>query len=299
MAEKDKAAKKAAAAPGKPEPHDTTTTAGEVVGKSGITDAEAVQEQREQEAEAQVKVAEERGTDGSASRSEKGQQTRAAKPVQEQAAADAEARAEASEGGGDGTQGTERPEPNLGDNDPVQTQRDEEAKAKVEAATGEEVSEEDARLLGAAPGGQRTAMTDGKEGSTTVSNTAASPRPSGPLAGPLSSPLRDVENFAASEDDVDNRVYADEAGPREVFEDTETPEAEFIDADGNGLSYDEMFEDDGTKTFVTAKVRVYERFIFPNTTTEGRRLAYAAGRRVPRGEAENVKNRISQHVRFV
>ena len=252
-------------------------------------EAEAeVREQREQEQQAALDKAVEAGVGGPATPAEKQRQTRAASEAREQAKADAEARAGAAE--------AEVQESSFqaheGD-DPVSRQRREEAEKAAEAAKGPEVSEEDRLLLAAAPGGQRTALTDGREGSTKVAHTAAQARP--PLSGPLSPPVTDVENLAATDEDPDNRVYADEAGPRDVFEDTEPVKARYVDAEGNPLDWDEMFAEESGKTFVTAKVRVYETFIFPNTVVEGRRLAYSAGRRVARGEAENVRSQISVH----
>lgn len=271
----------------KPEPQDTENAKPEEPG-AGTASPDEVQKQREAEENANLTAAEAQGTGGAATPAEKGQQTKAAKDVVEQAQADAEARAEAAEPvEGDVI------EPGYADSDdPVQKQRAEEAQAKADAAAGEPVSEEDALLLAAAPGGQRTALTGGKEGSTTVTHTAGHPRPA---SGPLDSPVTGIENYAATDDDPDNRVYADEAGPRDVFDDEPT-KARYIDADGNALDYDDIFDSsDTTKTFVTTKTRVYESFVFPNTTTEGKRLAYSAGKRVARGEAENVRNQISVH----
>ena len=293
-----------ATAPGvtAPEPKDTANQS-PTTEAPGVAPAEQVQEQRSEEQQAALDAAKaEEGTDanGPATPAEKGQQTRAASDVREAAAADAEARA-ADSGDGESTAGVTNPlAPNYeGSDDPVQVQRREEAEARTAKAAEAtaDLSEEDQRLLGAAPGGQRTAMTGGREGSTKVTHTAAQSRP--PLSGPLDAPVTNVENYAATEDDPDNRVYADEAGPRDVHEDTEATKARYVDEDGNAVTGDEMFDDDGTKTFVTTKMRVYEVFTFPNTKVEGRRLAYAAGRRVPRGEAENVKAQISVNSQFV
>lgn len=306
----DAKARDNATAPGvtAPEPKDTTNAAPGNDEATGVAPAPEVQEQREQEQQEALdaaKAAQETEATGPATPAEKGQQTKAAADVREQAAADAEARAGLTqpEGEGDGSEdvvvegGVRKPlDPNYVDsNDPVQVQRREEAEARdaAVAAGTADLSEEDQRLLGAAPGGQRTAMTKGKEGSTTVTHTAAQSRP--PLSGPLDAPVTGIENYAATEDDPDNRVYADEAGPRDVFEDTDPVKARYVDADGNALDYDGIFEDVENKTYVTTKTRVYETFLFPNTTTEGKRLAYAAGKRVPRGEAENVRNQISVH----
>jgi hypothetical protein len=299
--DKDKAAAKKAAssatrsnatAPGvsAPEPHEAAN-ASPAVDAPGVAPAAEVEEQRTDEQQASLDAAVAAGTGGAATPAEKGQQTRAAAEVREQAEADAKARA-AAEADTKAQQEQDTLDEAAASEDPVQRQRREEAEAAAKAAAGPEVSEEDALLLAAAPGGQRTALTKGKEGSTTVTHTAAQKR--SPLSGPLHAPVNDIENLRATEDDPDNRVYADEAGPRDVFKDTEATKARYIDADGNPLSYDDIFEDDG-KTFVTTKTRVYETFVFPNTVTEGKRLAYAVGKRVPKGEAENVRNQISVH----
>lgn len=194
--------------------------------------------------------------------------------------------------------GTESPEAEdtSGDAD-VQSQREDEAEAKAKAlAEGEAKNEEEAALLAAAPGGQRTALTDGGEGSTTVSKTAAHARPA---SGPLDAPQAGVENLDASDDDPDNRVYGDEAGPRDVHEDTEPTKARYVDAEGKALSADDIFEAVEGKSFVVTKVRVYEVFTFPNTDTEGKRLAYVAGKRVSVGEAANVKQQISVNAQIL
>lgn len=273
-----------------PEPHDATNTES-VTDAPGVASSEEVEAQRSDEEKAALAAAEARGEGGAATPSEKGQQTKAASDVREQAAADAESRMSATE---EAASDPLAPNYETDSDDPVQAQRREEAEVKAAAAAGDEVSEKDALLLAAAPGGQRTALTDGREGSTMVTHTAASPAP--PLAGPLHHPVNDITNLAATEDDPDNRVYADEAGPRDVFEGTEAAKARYVDADGNKVGYDDIFDDpDANKTFVVTKARIYEVFVFPNTTTEGRRLAYAAGKRVPRGEAENVRNQISVH----
>ena len=277
----------AAAATGtdKPEPKDTANQTGADQGP-GVAPSSDVDAQREEEQQAALDAKTGDGSD------EKAPSTDEASA--EKAKADAEARMAGSEDGGDGSQGTLKPDTESSD-DAVQAQRDEEAEAKAKArAEGEAKNEEEALLLAAAPGGQRTALTDGNEGSTMVAHTAGSPRPA---SGPLDAPVADVENLAASDDDPDNRVYADEAGPRDVFEGTEGAKARFVDADGNEVTADDMFEDEG-KTFVTTKMRVYEVFTFPNTQVEGKRLAYAAGRRVPRGEAENVKNSLTKNVQI-
>ena len=198
----------------------------------------------------------------------------------------------APEGDGDTSGGSDIEADDTSGDDAVQAQREDEAKARSEA---EAANEEEAALLAAAPGGERTALAGGDEGSTTVSTTAGNARPA---SGPLDPPQADVENKDASDDDPDNRVYGDAAGPRDVHEDTEPVDAEFVDSDGNAVEYDDIFEDDG-KTFVTTKVRVYEVFTFPNTTTEGKRLAYAQGRKVPRGEAENVRKRITKNAQIL
>jgi len=264
----------------KPEPKDTQGD-GNAAPADGVAPAAQVEQQREAEAKEQAKVAAEAGTGGAASPSEKGQQTRAAADVVEQAKADAEARAATVE--------EQRSEAlaTPGGDDPVSRQRREEAEAAAAAKAEAEgtLSEKDKRLLAAAPGGARTALAGGKEGSTVVTHTAANPRPA---SGPLDAPVTGIENYAATEDDPDNRVYADEAGPR-LGDDLVEPERRFVDEAGNDLAYDAIFEDDPSKTFVTAKARVYETFVFPNTETEGRRLAYVPGKRVPRGEADNVR----------
>jgi len=279
---------------GAPEPKDTTTTAGDVAA-AGVTapDAEAVEKQREDEAKAVEKAAAEEAEDRKVSAADKRAQTRAAKDVREEAKTDAEVRA-----GDAPRQGISRPEPDdTSGLSEVEKQRQEflDERAKAEFGEAPDAEGDEALLTAAAPGGATTAVEGSKEGSTVVSQTAASPAPAGPLSGPLDPPQsRDVLNRAASEDDPDNRVYADEAGPRDVFEGTEATKARYVDADGNEVDYDGIFEDDG-KSYVTAKQRVYETFIFPNTEVEGKRLAYAKGRRVPRGEAENVKRQISVH----
>lgn len=296
-----KAAADSAAAGGvaKPEPKDTenqTEGAG-----TATADQKDVDAQREQEAKDAL-PGDPSAADKREAKAEGKAQAEAAKPVvdaaKDEAAAIAKAAKDEAAGKGEGNPGgVLRPDVRTSD-DPVQQQRAEEA-ADAEKAAAENPmlggSKKERELLAAAPGGARTALTGAGEGSTTVSMTAASPRPA---SGPLDHPVTGIENYAASEDDPDNRVYADEAGPRDVFDNTEGTKAAYIDRDGNSLDFEDMFEDDG-KTFVVTKVRVYEVFRFPNTEVDGKRLAYAAGKRVPRGEAENVRNLISVNAQIV
>jgi hypothetical protein len=70
-----------------------------------------------------------------------------------------------------------------------------------------------------------------------------------------------------------------------------------VDADDNELSADELFdESDTTKTYVTAKTRVYEVFTYPNSSREAKRLLFAEGKRVPRFQAERIKTQASAGV---
>lgn len=196
----------------------------------------------------------------------------------------------------------------------VQQQRDAEAEAAAKRegirrgdldADGNviERSAEEQALLDAAPGGQRTLLTGSSEGSTKVRDTAAF---ASPASGPLHDPVNDITNLNARDDDPDNRVYGDDAGPRDevltgVGVETQTrivdgngnaPETRFLDGEGNPLSYEDIFDDQPNRTFVTTKVRVREAFVYPNTDTVGYRIAYTEGKKVPRGEAENVRRMI-------
>lgn len=63
--------------------------------------------------------------------------------------------------------------------------------------------------------------------------------------------------------------------------------------DGKKVTPGNLFDDsDGSKTFVTAKQRVYEEFYYPNTTEVCQRLLFPAGARVPRAQAESIKQAI-------
>lgn len=82
-----------------------------------------------------------------------------------------------------------------------------------------------------------------------------------------------------------NHVYAEAGGTTVAGEDHKG----LTDADGNEVSTDDLFEDNPSQTFVTAKMRVYEEFVYPNTTETARRLLFVKGQRIPRAQAERIK----------
>lgn len=117
---------------------------------------------------------------------------------------------------------------------------------------------------------------------TTVNTEATA---SGPLEAPTDARLQTVPEGGLSLSTTDP-VYAANGGRTIAGEDF----VRLVDADGNELSADDLFDDgDGSKTWVVAKTRVYEVFYYPNTTEEAKRLMFAQGRRVPRGQAEQIK----------
>ena len=108
----------------------------------------------------------------------------------------------------------------------------------------------------------------------------------GPDSGPLTF---SAPPSKAAKEANDRSAYADAAGPRDVF-DASPAKARFVNSDGEPLAFEDMFEDGGMgKTFVTTKTRIFEIFVYHNSTTEGRRLTYVAGKRIPRSEAEALR----------
>lgn len=83
-----------------------------------------------------------------------------------------------------------------------------------------------------------------------------------------------------------DHVYA-EAGNRTIAGEDHVG---LVDEDDNEVSGDSLFdESDGSKTFVTAKKRVYEEFYYPGTREKAKRLLFAQGKKVPRAQAERIK----------
>lgn len=87
-------------------------------------------------------------------------------------------------------------------------------------------------------------------------------------------------------DSSTNHVYAAAGGRTIAGED----HARFVDQDGTEIAPGDMFDDDPSKTYVTAKQRIYEEFYYQNTNEPARRLLYAQGRRVPRFVADRVRD---------
>lgn len=69
-----------------------------------------------------------------------------------------------------------------------------------------------------------------------------------------------------------------------------------VNEDGELVDVDDIFNDaDPAKTFVVTKTRVFERFTYPRAHTHTERLLFAAGRKVPRWQAEEIKRTIKSH----
>lgn len=62
-----------------------------------------------------------------------------------------------------------------------------------------------------------------------------------------------------------------------------------VDENGNEVAAADLFEGDEGKTYVIATKRVYEQFLYPNTTELMQRLLFVAGQQVSRAEAERIK----------
>jgi hypothetical protein len=65
-----------------------------------------------------------------------------------------------------------------------------------------------------------------------------------------------------------------------------------IDHDGNRLDPDDLFDDPGAHTtFLVARTRIYQQFLHEGTVAEkGTQLLFAHGARVPRDQAEGLKD---------
>ena len=70
-----------------------------------------------------------------------------------------------------------------------------------------------------------------------------------------------------------------------------------VDHDGNILGPDDLFTDPGGHaTYVVATQRIYQQFRYPNTIAPATQLLYAAGVRVPRDQAEQLRHTASHAV---
>lgn len=106
-----------------------------------------------------------------------------------------------------------------------------------------------------------------------------------PLAPPSDTPRQTQPEQGHNLSSTDH-VYAQTGGRTVAGEDFKR----FVDDDGHAIEASALFDDsDQSKTFVTAKQRVYEEFYYPNTTEVCRRQVFAAGKRVPRAQAEQIK----------
>lgn len=107
-------------------------------------------------------------------------------------------------------------------------------------------------------------------------------------ASPLDPPadthtqVRPLPGHAASTPDM---VYAEAGGRTVAGED----HVGLVDADGESVSIDGLFDDDPRFTYVIANQRVFEEFYYPNTTEKARRLLFVKGQRLPRYQAERIK----------
>ena len=157
-----------------------------------------------------------------------------------------------------------------------------EAKAAEEAAAAEAKAAEEAAAA-EAKAAEEAAAADGDSEAKDADDDADG---DGPDSGPLTF---SAPPSKAAKEANDRSAYADAAGPRDVF-DASPAKARFVNSDGEPLAFEDMFEDGGmSKTFVTTKTRIFEIFVYHNSTTEGRRLTYVAGKRIPRSEAEALR----------
>jgi hypothetical protein len=108
---------------------------------------------------------------------------------------------------------------------------------------------------------------------------------SAPLDPPADAHTQGTPEHGYAESTTD-QTYA-ESGGRTIAGENHVA---LVGEDGESLNSGDLFDDQDTnKTFVVTKTRIYEQFTYPNTSRVATRLYYAAGRRVPRFQAERIK----------
>lgn len=152
---------------------------------------------------------------------------------------------------------------------------------------------------GTSDGGEQVPSGNSGPGTGVEAPEESTPRPPATMldlgsteSGPLDPPgdaRQQIQPEKGYNESSTDHVYAATGGRTIAGED----HLRLVDEDDNELGADDLFDDDPKRTWVTAKVRVYEVFQYPHTTEEAKRLLFAAGRRVPREQAEKIKAEIN------